>query len=76
MAVLEFEIEDQLVENMGLQHIKDFLNRQIAFLKAAKLGEKISQVIQHSGFDHDKEVQAAREEAWQEYKTRCLHKLS
>lgn len=72
MPVLEFEIEDQLVQNMGLQHIKNFLNRQLAFLRVSYLGEKISQVIQSSGIDHAKEVEAARQEAWQEYKTKNL----
>ena len=70
MTVLEFEIEDQLVQNMGLHMIKNFLSRQIAFLKVTYLGEKISQVIEHSGIDHDKEVEEARQEAWQEYKTK------
>jgi len=72
MPVLEFEIEDQLVQNMGLQHIKNFLNRQITFLKVTYLGEKIAQVIQSSGIDHAKEVEEARQEAWQEYKTKNL----
>lgn len=72
MPILEFEIEDQLVQNMGLQHIKNFLNRQLAFLKVSYFGEKISQVIQSSGIDHAKEVEAARQEAWQEYKTKNL----
>jgi hypothetical protein len=60
---------------MGLQHIKNFLSRQLAFLKVTYLGEKISQVIQHSEIDHDKEVEEARPEAWQEYKTKNLQKL-
>lgn len=75
MPVLEFEIEDQLVQNMGLQHIKNFLSRQIAYLKVTYLGEKISQVIQHSGIDHYKEVEEARQEAWQEFKTKNQQNL-
>ncbi len=70
MPVLEFEIEDQLVQHMGLRHIKHFLERQIAFLKVSILGEKIAQAIQSSGIDHAKEVEEARREAWQEYKTK------
>jgi hypothetical protein len=72
MTVLQFEIEDQIIHNLGIQKIKDFLNRQLTFLKATYMGDRISQVIQQSGFDHAKEVEESRQEAWEEYKNKNL----
>ena len=75
MTVLQFEIEDQLAQNMGLLMIKNYLDRQLVLLKVSYLGEKISQVIQQSGIDHAKELEEARQEAWQEYKTKNKQNL-
>ena len=75
MAVIQLEIEEQLIQNVGVQTIKEFMERQLSLLRVTYLGEKISQVIQESGINHQQEVAEARQEAWQEYKEQHLKHL-
>ena len=75
MAVVQLEIEDQLIQKVGAKTIKDFMEYQLSLLRLKYLGEKISEGIRQSGIDHHKEVEEARQEAWQEYKeAQKLHK--
>ena len=75
MTALQFEIEDQLIQTVGLKTVKEFLERQLALLRLTYLGDVISQTIQESGINHPDEVAQARQEAWQEYKTTHLSQL-
>lgn len=75
MSVLQFEIEDQLVQRMGMTTIHEFLERQLALLRVADLGENISAAIRQAGVNHAQEVEEARQEAWQEYKTQYGYRL-
>jgi len=75
MTVLQFEIEDQLAQNLGIQMIKNYLDRQLTFLKVLYLGEKVSKIIQQSGIDHAKELEEARQEAWEEYKAKNKQRM-
>jgi hypothetical protein len=75
MTVLQFEIEDQLIQHIGISTIQEFLEQQLALLRVTYLGEKISQVIQQSGIDHAQEVEEARQEAWHDYKTKYGYRL-
>lgn len=68
MSVIQLEIEEPLVQEMGMQAIREFMERQLAYLRLQYLGAKISTAIQNAGFDHAQEVAEARKEAWQEYK--------
>ncbi len=68
MSVIQLEIEEPLVHEMGMSAIRQFMERQLAFLRLQYLGRKVSTAIQDAGIDHDREVAAARQEAWLEYK--------
>lgn len=57
-----------LVQAIGLQAVKTFMERQLTLLRVQYLGEKIAAAIQQVGINHQQEVKEAREEAWQEYK--------
>jgi len=72
MSVIQLDIDDTLVKTIGLQAIKTFMERQLSFLRVQYLGEKFAQAIQQSGFEHAKEVEEARQEAWEEYKTKHM----
>ena len=50
----------------------DSVERQLSLLRVRYLGEQITQAIEQAGFNHEKEVEEARQEAWQEYKTTHL----
>jgi predicted Fe-Mo cluster-binding NifX family protein len=72
MSVIQLDIDDTLVHTIGMHAIQAFMERQLSLLRVRYLGEKITQAIEQAGFDHDKEVEEARQEAWQEYKTTYL----
>ncbi len=68
MAIIQVEIDDALAQAVGIRAVEDFIDRQLSFLRLRHLGERISEAIRKSGIDHDTEVDAARQEAWREYK--------
>ena len=72
MAVIQVEIDDALAQAVGIRAVEDFIARQLSVLRLRHLGEKISEAIRESGIDHDAEVNAARQEAWREYKEKHL----
>jgi hypothetical protein len=72
MSVIQLEIDETLIQAVGLQTVKTFMERQLSLLKVKYLGEKISAAIHQAGIDHPQEVEAARQEAWQEYKATYL----
>ena len=75
MSVIQLDIDDTLVQTIGMQAIQAFMERQLSLLRVRYLGEKITQAIEQAGFNHDKEVEEARQEAWQEYKTKYLPQI-
>lgn len=72
MSVIQLDIDDALVQTIGLQAIQAFMERQLSFLRVQYLGDRIGQAIQQSGFEHAKEVEEARQEAWEEYKAKYM----
>ena len=68
MHVIQLEIDDTLIQAIGLQAVKTFMERQLTLLRVQYLGEKIAAAIQQAGINHQQEVKEARQEAWQEYK--------
>ena len=68
MGLIQLEIDDTLVQAIGLQAVKTFMERQLTLLRVQYLGEKITVAIQQAGINHQQEVKEARQEAWQDYK--------
>ncbi|MBF0210028.1 MAG: hypothetical protein HQK64_02485 [Desulfamplus sp.] len=75
MSVIQVDIDDQLVQTIGLKAIKEFMDNKIAALKIELLGDSISEIVALSEFDHSKEVEIARQEAWEEYKQKYIVSL-
>ena len=72
MNVIQLEIEDTLIQAVGTKSIQAFMERQLNVLKLQYLGKRFSEAIQESDIDHSKEVEEARQEAWQEYKSKYI----
>ena len=72
MSVIQLDIDDTLARAMGLQAIQAFMQRQLSLLRVQYLGDKIAQAIHQAGFEHAKEVEEIRQEAWEEYKTKYM----
>jgi len=68
MSLIQLEIDDTLIQAIGLQAVNTFMERQLTLLRVQYLGKKITAAIQQSGINHQQEVKEARQEAWQEYK--------
>ncbi|MBF0376450.1 MAG: hypothetical protein HQK72_03100 [Desulfamplus sp.] len=75
MSIIELDIEDKLIQEIGLKAIEDFMSHQLSLLRVQYLGEKINKKIKLSLFDHTKEVGEARKEAWEEYKSKYIMAL-
>lgn len=76
MAVIQLEIDETLIQALGAEAVKDFMERQLSLLKLQHLGERVAGAIRQSGVDHPAEVEAAREEAWEEHKEEYLKGLT
>ena len=60
-----------LIQAIGLQAVKTFMERQLMLLRVQYLGKKIAAaILQQAGINHQQEVKKARQEAWQEYKAK------
>lgn len=70
MSLIQLEIDDTLIQAIGLQAVKTFMERQLTLLRVQYLGEKIAAAIQQAGINHQQEVKETRQETWQEYKTK------
>lgn len=68
MTVIQLEIDEKLIHEVGMKTVKDFMESQLSVLRLKYLGQKISETIKFGDFDHEKEVEEARTEAWEEYK--------
>lgn len=72
MTVIQLEIDEKLIHEVGMKTVKDFMESQLSVLKLKYLGGKISETIKIGDFDHEKEVEEARTEAWEEYKEKHI----
>ncbi len=72
MIVIQLEVDEKLIQEIGVKSIKDFMESQLSLLKLRYLGDKVTEAILESGADHNKEVEEARKEAWEEYKEKHL----
>ncbi|MBF0236871.1 MAG: hypothetical protein HQM12_04135 [SAR324 cluster bacterium] len=72
MSVIQLEIEDTLIQQIGAKTVQSFIERQLSFLRLQYLGEQVATEIIKSGIDHQKEVEEVCEEAWKEYKSKYL----
>lgn len=75
MNTMEFKVDETLVQALGMEAIHGFVERQLVLLHTKYLGETIAQAIEETNFDHEKEVEGARQEAWQEYQSKYLPQI-
>jgi len=54
MSLIQLEIDDTLIQTIGLQAVKTFMERQLTLLQVQYLGEKIAVAIQQTGINHQK----------------------
>jgi hypothetical protein len=72
MTIIQFDIEDKLVREVGMKTVKDFVESQLSILRLISSGKRITDAIEESGIVHNQIVEESRQEAWREYKERHL----
>ncbi len=75
MSVIQLDIDDALIQSIGVAAMKRFIEQQVALLRLQYQGDRIAQTIRESGIDHNHVVHEARQEAWDEYKVLHLQDL-
>ncbi len=75
MSLVQLEVDDMLIQAIGLQTVQDFFERQLAMLRLKYLSDEIVSAIRQAGMDHFAEVEAARKEAWLEAKAHMTMKI-
>lgn len=75
MSVIQIDIDDTLIQSVGTTAMKAFIEQQVAILRLQYQSDHIAHAIHKTGIDHDKEVSAARQEAWDEYRAAHLRDL-
>jgi len=75
MKTIKVSIDDKIINKLGLQAIKEYLRKEIEYLYFKEIAEDIRKKIDQSGIDNDKELEEAREKAWNEYKEKFLKNI-
>ena len=52
MSVIQLEIDDTLIQQVGAKTVKAFMERQLSLLRFQYQGERIAHEIQQSRIDH------------------------
>jgi len=72
MTIIQFDIEDKLIQEVGIRTVKDFVENQLSILRLLSSGKQITKIIEESGIIHTEVIEESRQEAWQEYKDKYL----
>lgn len=72
MMTIQIDVSEDIIQKVGKEAIKDYLQNQVNLLKLSILGEEINKAMTESNFNLEQELQLAKQEAWQEYKSQYL----
>ena len=72
MHSIQLNINDKLIQRIGMDAIKQRLERELEFLYYESVADGIENAIKTSGIDNEKELELARKNAWEEYKKEFL----
>lgn len=72
MTTLTIEVDNSLIKEAGVDSLHDYLEEQLEVYKLHLLGLKMKSAVEESGIDLEKELDEAKEKAWQEYKNENL----
>jgi hypothetical protein len=56
MSVIQLEIDDTFIQQVGAKTVEAFMERQLSLLRLQYQGEHIAHEIQQSGIDHQHKV--------------------
>ncbi len=73
MQTIELQVKDEIFYSVGLQSIKERLQKELEYLYYEFLGITIQKKILESGIDNDLELESARELNWQKIRSEFLN---
>ncbi|OFX27157.1 MAG: hypothetical protein A2033_04105 [Bacteroidetes bacterium GWA2_31_9] len=72
MQTIQIEIQDKILQKIGLVAVKDHILKEIEFLYYKDAIEKINKSLQESGISNELELELARQKSWEQYKNEFL----
>ena len=57
MQTIQIEIQDKVLQKIGLEAVKDRLLREIEYLYFEDAGERIGNALQENGINNDEELE-------------------
>ena len=74
MITIEVEVSPTIVNKVGMEALKQRLQRTIELEELALLAQELDLKMKAAGVDFKSLTEQAREEAWEEYKATHLQK--
>ncbi len=69
MTIIQIQVQDDVVERLGIERIKQLMQRKIDAEELRLAAEHIKQAMDDAiGVDWDAELEQARQQTWSEYK--------
>ena len=76
MQSIQLNINDKLIQRIGIDAIKQRLQKELEFIYHEAVASSIEEAIKNSGIDNEKELELARQKAWDEYKKEFLKDIT
>lgn len=69
MTTIQIQVQDDIVQRLGIERIKQLMQRKIDSEEVRLAAEHIKQAMDAAtGVDWDAELEQARQQTWNEYK--------
>ena len=75
MRTISIQVDDKLINDVGMQTFQDYLKEQVEMLKFKMIYNSIAQSVKQSEIDLEKDLTEAKEKAWQRYKKEYLEDI-
>lgn len=72
MQTIQLEIQDKILQKMGLVAVKERLQKEIEYLYFEDVAENINKSLQESGINNEIELETARQKSWEQYRNDFL----
>ncbi len=69
---ISINVKDNLLKDFGLIHVQEFLQRQLQLYELQISANRITNYLQDTNVDWEKEFENERQIAWNEYKDKFL----
>jgi len=71
-TTLQLDLNEELVQLMGINALEIYLQKRLELLKMQLLADKIGLAIRQSEVDWEQEMENARQQTWDEYTNRKI----